>query len=247
MAATIPGSSGTSSGRHVPCASGWCASSARSNGWCGCTLARRRAAVRGDASPAPRAARQWQSPPVRPSRLGLCFRSVFVVVFVAPLFWVWLLLTVCGPSRRRPFRVERSRREPGCRPVGLRRNGAAFARSRPFSRGSRHLLAGSRPAASTGRPQGHPVRRLVLSDGVWRTRVGARPRQRRRRRLTGPGPPVWRPSSSGMRLGAVSCSSHVRSGCWRRQSGHRVSEDGAVGRRFQQSGLHDQSGHAIHS
>ena len=146
----------------------------------------------------------------------------------------WLLLTVCGPSRRRPFRVEQSRREPGCRPVRLRRNGATFARSRPFSRGSRHPLAGSRPAASTGRPQGHPVRRLVLGDGVWRTRVGARPRQRRRRRLTGPGPPVWRPSSSGMRLGAVFCSSHVRSGCWRRQSGHRVSEDGAVGRRFQQ-------------
>ena len=44
--------------------------------------------------------------------------------------------------------------------------------------------------------------RSVLSDGVWRARVVARPRQRRRWRPTGPEPPIWRLASSGMRLGA---------------------------------------------
>ena len=101
-----------------PCASGWCASSARSNWWCGCTLARRRAAVRGTRV-LPRGRR------VNGSLRRSC-RPASVCVFVPcslwfsllPCFWVWLLLTVCGPSRRRPFRVEQSRREPGCRPVG---------------------------------------------------------------------------------------------------------------------------------
>ena len=64
------------------------------------------------------------------------------------------LLTVCGPSRRRPFRVEQSRREPGCRPVGLRRNGAAFAPSPPV------LARESSPACgfSTGSVDGQTAR-----------------------------------------------------------------------------------------
>ena len=77
------------------------------------------------------------------------------------------LLTVCGPSRRRPFRVEQSRREPGCRPVGLRRNGAAFAPSPPV------LARESSPACgfSTGSVDGQTARPSGEAIGAERRRV----------------------------------------------------------------------------
>ena len=182
-----------------PCASGWCALSARPNGWCGCTLARSRQGGR-ESCPAGGASMAVSAGPAVPPRSVFSFRvrCGFRRSLVLGLVVVGRLRSVSQTAV--PRGTEQA--GAGCRPVGLCRNGAAFARSRPFSRGSRRPLAGSRPAASTGRPQGHPVRRSVLSDAVWRTRVGARPRQRRRRRLTCPGPPVWRPSAGGTRLGA---------------------------------------------
>ena len=136
VAAAIPGSSVASPGRHVPARPGGVP---RARGRIGGAAARLRAAAQpsGGTRVLPRGRRVNGS-------LRRSGRPASVCVFVPcslwfsllPCFWVWLLLTVCGPSRRRPFRVEQSRREPGCRPVGLRRNGAAFARSRPVLRGT---------------------------------------------------------------------------------------------------------------
>ena len=142
--------------------SGWRASSARSNWWCGCTLARRRERGR-ESWPPGGASMAASAVPAVPS--SVCFRSVFVVVSSLPCLGS-LLLAACGPPRRCPFRVERSRRGIGCRPVGQRRNGAAFARSRPFSQESS-------PASgfSTGSVDGQTARPSGEAIGAERRRV----------------------------------------------------------------------------
>ena len=99
---------------------------------------------------------------------------LFVVsVFVVGVVWSWLL-AACGPSRRRPFRVEQSRREPAVVRLVCVETAADFARSRLFSQECRHPLAGSRPAASTGRPYGRPWLGYKATDRVtvWGVAAG---------------------------------------------------------------------------
>ena len=173
----------------------------RARGRIGGAAARRHAAVSGDASPGPRAARQWQPPPSRPSRPPCVFVPCSLWFSLLPCFGVLVvdhLRSLSQTAVPRGTEQAGARLSPGWS-ASKRRGLCAVT---PVLARESSLACGFSTAASTGRPQGHPVRRSVLSDGAWRTRVGARPRQRRRRRLTGPGSPVWRPSSSGVRLGA---------------------------------------------
>ena len=94
--------------------------------------------------------------------------SVFVVVVV----WSWLL-AACGPSRRRPFRVEQSRREPAVARLVCVETAAGLCAVTPVLAGVvDHSLVLDRQ-----RRQGRTVRPSGNAIGAERRRV-ENPRQR---------------------------------------------------------------------
>ena len=148
-----------------PCASGWCASSARSNWWCGWTLARRRERGR-ESCPRGRRVNGSLRRLGRPSG-PLCVFSFRVRCgFRRSLVLGSWLLTACGPSRRRPFRVEQSRREPAVARL------VCVETARPL-RGHARSRAESSPACgfSTGSVDGQTARPSGGVIGAERRRV----------------------------------------------------------------------------